>query len=165
MANISYYIIPVFVLVIFIFAIKNKTNCFDCFITGAADGAKTAVKIMPYVLSMFIAVKVFYASGVCEGLIFIKGLPTEYVLQGFFRPISANASMAIMTNIFKTYSADSKIGIASSILQGGTDTTVYVLSLYFGSIGIKKTRYAYPIGLISDLFCFLLSLICFFYII
>lgn len=151
---LSYYIIPCFIILIFVFAVKSKTNTFDAFIDGSREGLKTTVQIIPYILSMYIGVQVFYASGFMQDLIRFKDIPFDLILQGIFRPISSNASLTFMMQIYESYGVDSKVGLASSIVQGGTDTTIYVLTLYFGSIGITRTRYAYGVGLLSDLFCF-----------
>lgn len=110
---------------------------------------------------MLVAVNVFQASGLLNDLIHTSKIPNELFIQGAFRPASSHASMSIMLQILKQYGPDSKAGMASSILQGGSDTTIYVMGLYFGSIGIRKTRHAYVIGLISDCICFLCCLVLF----
>ncbi|MGM9972128.1 MAG: spore maturation protein, partial [Anaeroplasmataceae bacterium] len=133
--SFSYYIIPIFVILIFVCAFLNKTNAYDAFIYGAKDGIKTSIDILPYLMSMYIAVKVFDASGIMDDLLRISKIPNKLLLQGFFRSFSSNASLSYMIEIFKSYGPDSKEGIVSSILQGATDTTMYVITLYFGSIG------------------------------
>ncbi len=164
MQNISYFIIPSFIIIVFLYSLKNKSNAYDSFIIGVKDGVKTTFSIMPYLVSMYIGVSVFVASGFVQDIISIRYIPVELLLQSLFKPVSANASMAFMFKIFEYYTPDSKEGIAASLLQGGTDTTIYVMSLYFGSIGVTKSRYAIPVGLLTDLFCFILVLICFFII-
>lgn len=163
MLRISYYIIPVFLLVIFAFCIKNKTKAYDSFIVGAKDGIKTAVTILPYIMSMYVAVYVFQASGILDTLVFLKKMPPEFFFEGMFRPLSGYAAQGFMLKIFENYHPDSPIGISASLLLGSSDTTIYVYSLYFSSIGIRKTRYAYFVGLLTDLLCFILCL-SFFYL-
>ena len=107
---------------------------------------------------MFVAINVFKASGILNDLISFRKIPSELFIQGIFRPVSSHASLSMMLSIFKEYGVDSSVGTISSILQGGSDTTVYVMGLYFGSIGVKKTRHAYAIGLISDCLCFIMCI-------
>ncbi len=165
MENISYYIIIVFILLILIFAIIKKINVYDSFIDGAFYQMKEGITIFPYLLCMLVAVNVFKSSGILNDLLKLSTIPNDLFAQGAFRPISSHASLSLMLQIFKENGPDSKIGMVSSILQGGSDTTLYVMGLYFGSIGIKKTRHAYVVGLISDSICFLLCLIIFLYLI
>ena len=83
----------------------------------------------------------------------------ELIIQGLFRPLSGNASLAMMVDIYNAYGPDSRISLASSILQGSSDTTIYIITLYFGSIGIKKYRYALTAGLLADFIGFLLTIL------
>ncbi|MDE6660690.1 MAG: hypothetical protein K2J93_02560 [Anaeroplasmataceae bacterium] len=163
MENISYYFIIGFILIILLFGFFKKTYVYDSFIDVAFYQMKEGITIFPYLLCMLVAVNVFKASGMLNDLIRTVTIPNELFVQGAFRPASSHASMSIMLQIFKDYGPDSKAGMASSILQGGSDTTVYVMGLYFGSIGIKKTRHAYVVGLISDCVCFLCCLVLFLY--
>ena len=161
MLNISYYIIAIFVIIVFFNALIKKTNVYEAFINGAFDSLKVGISILPYLLSMYIAVNVFKASGILNDLFVVKNIPNELFIQGIFRPISSHASLSVMLSIFKEYGVDSTVSVISSILQGGSDTTIYVMGLYFGSIGIKKTRHAYFVGLICDLLCFIICIIIF----
>lgn len=163
MENISYYFIIGFILLILIFAVFKKTDVYDSFIDGAFYQMKDGISIFPYLLCMLVAVNVFKASGILNDLIKFSTIPNELFAQGVFRPVSSHASLSLMLQIFKSNGPDSRIGMISSILQGGSDTTVYVMGLYFGCIGIKKTRHAYLIGLISDCVCFLCCLVLFLY--
>lgn len=164
MQNISYYFILGFILLILIYAFFKKTNAYDAFIQGATDSIKVGISILPYLLCMFVAVNVFKASGILEDLIKVDSIPSELFIQGFFRPVSSHASLSIMLTMFKQYGVDSANGMISAILQGGSDTTIYVMGLYFGSIGIKKTRHSYAVGLICDVICFICCLILFLFI-
>lgn len=148
---------------ILIFAVFKKTDVYDSFIDGAFYQMKDGISIFPYLLCMLVAVNVFKASGILNDLIKFSTIPNELFAQGVFRPVSSHASLSLMLQIFKSNGPDSRIGMVSSILQGGSDTTVYVMGLYFGCIGIKKTRHAYLIGLISDCVCFLCCLVLFLY--
>ncbi len=164
MESISYYIIIVFILTILVYGIFKKVNVYDCFIEGAKYQMKEGISIFPYLLCMLVAVNAFKACGILNDFIRFSKMPKELFIQGIFRPASSHASLSMMLQIFSEYGPDSKEGMAASILQGGSDTTVYVMGLYFGSIGIKKTRHAYTVGLISDAVCFLCCVVIFLYL-
>ncbi len=139
----------------------KKVNIYDSFIDGAKDGFKVAVTIIPYLVAMLAAVGVFTASGAMDYLLlgiesvvaltgmdteFVKGLPTA-----FMKPLSGGGARALMVESWSVYGVDSFAGKLTSILQGSTETTFYVLAVYFGSVGIKNTRYAAVAGIIADL--------------
>jgi spore maturation protein SpmA/spore maturation protein SpmB len=141
-------------------ALRRKVNVYDAFIDGAKDGFKTAVKIIPYLIAILVAIGVFRASGAMEYLIsgiewgvrsagfntdFVEALPTA-----FMKPLSGSGARGMMIDAMNTHGADSFIGRLSSTFQGSTDTTFYVLAVYFGSVGIKNTRHAVTCGLIAD---------------
>jgi spore maturation protein SpmA len=141
-------------------ALRKKVNVYDAFIDGAKDGFKTAVKIIPYLIAILVAIGVFRASGAMDYLIagiewgvrsagfntdFVEALPTA-----FMKPLSGSGARGMMIDAMNTHGADSFIGRLSSTFQGSTDTTFYVLAVYFGSVGIKNTRHAVTCGLIAD---------------
>ncbi len=141
-------------------ALRKKVNVYDAFIDGAKDGFKTAVKIIPYLIAILVAIGVFRASGAMEYLIagiewavrsagfntdFVEALPTA-----FMKPLSGSGARGMMIDAMNTHGADSFIGRLASTFQGSTDTTFYVLAVYFGSVGIKNTRHAVACGLIAD---------------
>lgn len=164
MKSISYYIILVFVLIVLVYSIIKRNNAYESFINGCVSNMKTGITILPYLLVMYVAVAVFKASGILEDLLSFSSVPTEVLMQGVFRPISSHASLSMMVSIINTFGVDSKEGIISSILQGGSDTTVYVMGLYFGYISIKKTRHAYFVGLFCDIVCFFICMLLFLFI-
>lgn len=161
MQNISYLIVLAFVVIVFLYSFIKRNNAYESFITGCKDSMKSGITILPYLLVMYVAVAVFKASGILTDIFRYSSLPSELFIQGVFRPVSSHASLSMMVSIINTYGVDSKIAVISSVLQGGSDTTIYVMGLYFGYIGIKKTRHSYTVGLISDLICFLLCLLLF----
>jgi spore maturation protein SpmA len=141
-------------------AVIKKVNVYETFIDGARDGFNIAIKIIPYLIAILVAVGVFRASGAMDmivGLIqkllvslninsdFTGALPTA-----FMKPLSGSGARGMMVDAMNTYGADSFVGRVSSILQGATDTTFYIIAVYFGSVGIRKTRYAITCGLIAD---------------
>ncbi len=150
------------VIVIFILAgLWKRVNVYDAFIEGAKEGFTTAVRIIPYLVAILVAVGVFRASGAMDMAInairrgvellglnsdFVGGLPTA-----FMKPLSGSGARGMMLEAMKTYGADSFVGRLSCILQGSTDTTFYILAVYFGSVSIKYTRHAVACGLLADL--------------
>ena len=152
-----------FVIIIgFIIAgVRKKVNVYDAFVEGAKEGFTTAVRIIPYLVAILVAIGVFRASGAMDYLIkgienlvelcginsdFVAGLPTALM-----KPLSGSGARGIMVDAMNTYGADSFVGRLACIFQGSTDTTFYILAVYFGSIGVVKTRHAVPCGLLADL--------------
>jgi spore maturation protein SpmB len=142
-------------------ALYKKINIFEAFIDGAKEGFTTCIKIIPYMVAMLVGIAVFRASGAMDLLVvgieklvglftqqtdFVGALPTA-----FMKPLSGSGAKAMMVEAMKTYGVDSFIGRLSCLFQGAADTTFYIIALYFGSVGIKKTRYAVGAGLIADL--------------
>lgn len=158
MNNLSNYIIPLIVLIIVLYAIKKRVNVYDTFIEGSKESFDMTLKIFPSLLAMIFGINIFLKSGILE-FIFNYLSPIfsyihvqiEILPMAIMRPISGSASLAILNDIFLNYGPDSFIGTVASIIQGSTDTTFYVLTLYFGSVGIKKIKYAMWAGLFSDL--------------
>lgn len=155
---LSKIIIPLFVLLIILYGVKKKVNVYDTFLTGAKEGLIMVFHIAPTIIAMVFAVNIFLDSGFINGSLgFLKplfnliDLPIDILPMALLRPISGSASLAIMNDIFIKFGPDSYIGRLASTLQGCTDTTIYVLALYFGSIKVSKTKYALPVGLFADL--------------
>ena len=146
-----------FFFVVFYGFIK-KVNLYDSFLEGAKEGLHISVNIFPNVLAMVFAINIFLDSNfvyeilrVFEGFLMKVNIPLDILPMAILRPISGTATLAIMNDIFMSYGPDSYAGRLASVLQGCTDTTIYVLALYFGSIGVKKIRYSLVVGLIADL--------------
>lgn len=140
-------------------AVRN-VNVYEAFIEGAKEGFGVAIKIIPYLVAMLVAIGVFRASGALDLLVYgvgsllaAAGLPTEIVPSlptAFMKPLSGSGARGMMVDAMKTYGADSFIGRLSCTFQGATDTTFYIIALYFGSVGVRKTRHAIACGLIAD---------------
>ena len=141
--------------------IRKKINVYDTFIEGAKEGFKTAVTIIPYLIAVLVAIGIFRASGAMDFLIdgirmgvssagldtkFVEGLPTMLM-----KPLSGSGARGMMLDAMNTYGADSFVGRLSSIVQGSSDTTFYVVALYYGSVGIRNTRYTVQCSLLADL--------------
>lgn len=129
---------------LFLWFIK-KVNLYDSFLEGAKEGLQISVNIFPNVLAMVFAINIFLDSNfvyeilrVFEGFLMKFNIPLDILPMAILRPISGTATLAIMNDIFMNYGPDSYAGRLASVLQGCTDTTIYVLALYFGSIGVKK---------------------------
>ena len=141
--------------------IRKKVNVYDAFVDGAKEGFTTAVRIIPYLVAILVAIGVFRASGSMDYIIngvatlvgwcgidseFVAALPTAIM-----KPLSGSGARGLMVDAMTTYGADSFVGRMACIFQGSTDTTFYILAIYFGSVGISKTRHAVPCGLLADL--------------
>lgn len=152
-----------FVIIIgFILAgIRKKVNVYDAFIEGAKEGFSTAVRIIPYLVAILVAIGVFRASGSMdyiiggvEGLVRLCGIDSEFVgalPTAIMKPLSGSGARGLMVDAMTTYGTDSFVGRMACIFQGSTDTTFYILAVYFGSVGVSKTRHAVSCGLIADL--------------
>lgn len=142
-------------------ALYKKVNVFDEFIEGAKEGFEIAVKIIPYLVAMLAAISLLRNSGVVDYLlngiaylIGLLGISTEFIPAlptALMKPLSGSGSRALMIETMQTYGADSLVGRMASVFQGSADTTFYIIALYFGSVGIKKTRYAISAGLLTEL--------------
>lgn len=156
MIIISSLIIPIIIFIIILYGIYKKIDIYEEFISGAKESISMSLKLFPSILAMIIAINVFIKSGFFNDLLSIlfNFFPNSYykdLIPLFFtRSISGSSSIALLNNILSVYGPDSKIGIIASVMQGTTETTIYVLSIYFGSVGIKNTKYALFIGLFAD---------------
>lgn len=160
--SIASNLILMTIIVLFIAAgLLKKINVYDAFIEGAKEGFHTAVRIIPYLVAILVAVGVFRASGGMELMMkgirwFVEtcGLDTRFVdalPTALMKPLSGSGARGLMIEAMKTYGADSFVGRLSCIFQGSTDTTFYILAVYFGSVSIKYTRHAVACGLLADL--------------
>ena len=148
---ISNLIIPLVVLFVIIYANIKKVSVYDTFIEGAKESFAMVLKMFPCLLAMILAVNIFLKSNIVSELFSLPMI--------IMRPISGTSSLAILTNIYESFGPDSPLGMLASYIQGSTDTTFYIVTLYFGSIGIKKIRYALWAGLLSDLVSMSISIL------
>ena len=160
------YIIPIIVIIILIYAFYKKVNIYDEFIKGIEEGLKTSLKIFPTIFAMIISINVLLKSNIIEDLTnllapifdFLR-FPKELLTISILRPISGSSSLVVFNDILKTYGPDSSIGRIASVIQGSTDTTIYIISLYFSSIGIKKIKYSLIVGLLADVACIIIAIL------
>lgn len=165
MAKVTGLVGPLILLAIIVAFILGgfirKINVYDAFIEGAKEGFRTAVRIIPYLVAILVAVGVFRASGAMD--VVIRGISRLFEMMGldtgfvgalptaFMKPLSGSGARGLMLEAMKSYGADSFVGRLSCIFQGSTDTTFYILAVYFGSVGVKYTRHAVACGLLADL--------------
>lgn len=141
-------------------AMRRRVNVYDAFVEGAKEGFQTAVRIIPYLVAVLVAIGVFRASGAMDmlldgiaSLVAAIGLDTEFVgalPTALMKPLSGSGARGLMVDAMQTYGPDSFVGRLACLFQGSTDTTFYILAVYFGSVGIRQTRHAVPCGLLAD---------------
>lgn len=156
------YIIPCVLALTAILTLHKKENAYDHLITGATDGLKMMITIVPSLIILLSAIYMLRASGAMDAaatmlspVLSFLGIPPETVLLVLIRPLSGSAALAIGSELIYTHGPDSLIGRTAAVMLGSTETTFYTISVYFGACGIKKTRYALPAALIADFVGFL----------
>jgi spore maturation protein B len=154
----SNWAIPVIFFLIVVFGAIKRVKIYEVFVEGAKEGFNTGVRIIPYLVAILVAIAVFRASGAMEFLTSMLGpvleplgIPPEVLPMAFIRPLSGSGALGVMTEGLKTYGPDSLIGNTLSTMMGSTETTFYVLAVYFGSVGLRKTRHALPACLLGDI--------------
>ncbi|HEX7064211.1 MAG TPA: spore maturation protein [Bacillales bacterium] len=156
--TVSIWLIPVLIGFVLVYGTMKKIPTYETFVEGGKEGFKTAVQIIPYLVGMLVAIQVFRASGamaffigLLEPALEAVGFPAEVVPLALLRPISGTGALGMTTDLIKEYGPDSFIGRLASTMQGSTDTTLYVLTVYFGAVGIRKMGDALKVGLLADL--------------
>ncbi len=142
----------------------SKKDMYGEFISGAKDGMKSTIGLLPTLIALLCAISMFNASGASEWLAEILtpvgnkiGIPSEIIPLILVRPLSGGASTAMIADIFQKYGADSLVGRITSVIAGSSDTLLYVISVYFGAVSVKKTRATVPISLLTMIFCVFFS--------
>jgi spore maturation protein B len=155
---ISVIAIPFVIFSFLFYGFFKKVKVYESFVEGAKEGFNVAVRIIPYLVAMLVAIGIFRASGAMDVFVAILspitnliGFPAEALPMALMRPLSGSGSLGIMTEIMKTHGPDSFLGLLVSTMYGSTETTFYVLAVYFGSVNIRKTRHAVLAGVISDI--------------
>ncbi|MFD1850528.1 spore maturation protein [Oceanobacillus bengalensis] len=163
---ISTWLIPSFLLIVLLTASWKKIPTYEVFVEGGKEGVKLAFSLLPFLVGMLVSISILRSSGALEALINLIspfliaiGIPPEIVPLGLVRPISGNAALGVTTELIATHGPDSFIGRLASTMQGSTDTTLYILTVYFGAVGIKRMRYAVKVGLLADLIGIIASII------
>ena len=161
---ISIFAIPGLVIGIVGYGVIKKVKIYEAFVEGAKEGFNVGVRIIPYLVAMLVAIGIFRAGGAMEILAAILapitkliGMPPEALPMALIRPLSGSGALGVMSEIIKSHGPDSFIGRMVSVMMGSSETTFYVLAVYFGSVGISKTRQAVPAGIVADIVAVLIS--------
>ncbi|WP_317259130.1 spore maturation protein [Paenibacillus sp. J5C2022] len=171
-STISSWMIPAIIVFIPLYAaMRRKLPVYETFVEGAKDGFGTAISIIPHLVGMMVAISMFRASGAMELMLSAVrplfdwlGIPSEVLPLGLLRPLTGAGSLAFTADLIGTYGPDSMIGRIASTIQGSTDTTLYVLTVYFGAVAVRRTRYALKVGLFSDMVGFVAAIMICMYI-
>jgi spore maturation protein B len=162
--KIGYYMVPVMVAMILLFGLVKKVPLFDTFLQGAKEGMQSTASIAPALIGLITAVSMLKASGALdiftaavEPFASAVGLPAEVMPLTLLRPVSGSGSIAIVDSIFQRVGPDSFAGRVAAVMMGSTETTFYAIAVYFGAVGIKKTRHTIPAALTADMASFLIS--------
>ncbi len=158
------YIVPILLFFICAVGLGKKENPYEQMLTGAKDGLKVLYSIVPALVLLLTAVSMLRASGAVEAIgafcapfFRLVGIPPETAVLVLVRPISGSAALAVGADLMAAYGVDSQIGRTAAVMLGSTETTFYTISVYFGSCGIQKTRYAIPAALVADLTGFIMA--------
>lgn len=166
MASFGDYVIPAAMALIVLAGLFKRENVFELFLSGAKEGVSTSVNILPSLIALMTAIAMLRASGAFELLGKWAGplcrtlhIPTDVLPLALMRPISGSGALSMLENIFKTSGPDSPAGLVASVLQGSTETTFYTVTVYYGAVGITKTRHTLPAALTADLVGFVMSVV------
>jgi spore maturation protein B len=158
MSLLSVIAIPVLILFVVVYGAIKKVKIYEAFVEGAKEGFNIGVRIIPYLVAMLVAIGIFRAGGAMDILTRLLspitnlfGMPSEALPMALMRPLSGNGALGVMSEIIHTHGPDSFIGRLVSVMMGSGETTFYVLAVYFGAVGISKTRHAVPAGIVADI--------------
>lgn len=162
MTRIANIILPLITFIVIIYALYKKVNIYDEFLNGVKEGLSISLDIFPSIFAIIISVTVFVKSNLLNDIISfinISFFPKEIIPIALLRPISSSSSMMILNDILVNHGPDSIIGKMASVIAGSTDTTIYIIGMYYSSIKIKKIRQSLLIGLLADLSCVIISIL------
>lgn len=164
--SVSVWLIPSFILIVLLVASWKKVPSYETFVEGGKEGVKMAFSLLPFLVGMIVSISILRASGAMEAfigliapLLSLIGIPPDIIPLALVRPISGTAALGMTTELIQTHGPDSFIGRLASTMQGSTDTTLYILTVYFGAVGIRKMRYALKVGLLADVIGIVASII------
>jgi len=162
--GVGVYIVPIFLLVAFAMAFINRTAAFDDFVDGAKEGIISVKEIIPNLVGMIVGTKVFLASGILDTLagmlapvLGIFNIEAATLPLMILRPLSGAASLSFASELIQIHGPDSLVGRLASVIQGSSDTTLYIITIYFAAIGIRNMRYALNLGLLVDVVSLVLA--------
>lgn len=163
---VSTWLIPCFIMLVLIVATWKRVPTYEMFVEGGKEGVKMAFSLLPFLVGMIVSIAILRASGALDAFVGLLspvlsflGVPPDIVPLALVRPISGTAALGVTTELIDAHGPDSFIGRLASTMQGSTDTTLYILTIYFGAVGIKKMRYALKVGLIADLIGIIASIV------
>lgn len=163
---ISILLIPCLIVMIVSFGLLKKIDVYESFVEGGKEGLEMAFSLLPFLVGMFVAIRMFRISGAMEAFLFvispiahIFSIPEEVFPLFFMRVLSGTAALGMTSEFIREFGPDSYIGRLASVIQGSTDTTFYILTVYFGAVGIKKMGHALKIGLIADVLGFVMAIL------
>lgn len=164
--TISTWIIPCFLLIVLLTATYQRLPTYELFVEGGKEGIQMAFSLLPFLVGMIVSITILRSSGVIDAMIdmiapFLSwiGFPADILPLALIRPISGTASLGMTSEMIMTHGPDSFLGRLASTMQGSTDTTLYILTIYFGSVQIKRMKYALKVGLITDIIGILTSIV------
>ncbi len=164
MEKISSFVLPVITAAIVFFGLIKGVKVFDCFVEGASKGVKSAIKLLPALTGLVLGVTMLRQSGALEiitkalaPIARITGIPADVLPLAVLSPISGSGSLTMFEQILKNFGPDSVEGRIASVIMGSTETTFYAVTVYYGSVGIKKTGCTVPAALLADMTCFIVS--------
>jgi spore maturation protein B len=154
---LSYFVLPVILVGFPLYGVIKRVPVYESFVEGARDGFQVAVRIIPYLVAILFAIAMFRASGAMDFLaralapvLGLIGIPPEVLPMAIIRPLTGSGSAGIVVDMIKQYGEDSILVKMAAVMFGSTETTFYVIAVYFGAVNIRKTRHAVPVGLIAD---------------
>lgn len=163
---ISAAVVPLFLLAVLLFGQWRGVKLYEAFVSGAKDGLMIAVRLVPYLIAVFAAVGIFRDSGAMallakalKPVLGPLGIPVDVIPLALVRPLSGSASLAILADTVKQHGPDSYVGFLASVIQGSTETTFYVLTVYFGVVAVRDTRHTLLSGLVADACAFAAAII------
>ncbi|GAA0444037.1 spore maturation protein SpmB [Lentibacillus halophilus] len=164
--TISTWLIPCFIAIVLIVSTWKRVPAYETFVEGGKDGVRMAFSLLPFLVGMIVAISILRSSGALEAFIqlispfLVKiGVPPDIIPLALVRPISGTAALGMTTELISTHGPDSLVGRLASTMQGSTDTTLYILTVYFGAVGIRKMHYALKVGLLADLVGIIASIV------
>ncbi|GAA0599592.1 spore maturation protein SpmB [Virgibacillus siamensis] len=163
---VSTWLIPCFILIVLVVATWKRVPTYEMFVEGGKEGVSMAFSLLPFLVGMIVSIAILRSSGALEAFINLItpflvqiGIPPDIIPLALVRPISGTAALGMTTELIQTHDPDSFIGRLASTMQGSTDTTLYILTVYFGAVGIRKMGYAVKVGLLADLVGIIASII------
>ncbi len=164
--TVSTWLIPCIILLVLLVGTWKRVPTYETFVEGGKEGVQMAISLLPFLLGMMVSIAIFRASGAMDAFVSLMnpflsmiGIPSDIVPLAMVRPVSGTAALGMTTELISTHGPDSFIGRLASTMQGSTDTTLYIITVYFGAVGIKRMGDALKVGLLADFIGIMASII------